>query len=165
MILSPWNTALSVSADHQQQWYIRYMRPMALDGKLAQTFIFITAFDICRDVIPGFPFPNVVSNYCPKESYCLLKAILNRLLSRGRLHAFGILQQSCFNSEEFIIDVHFECPFSKYPWSLCRLRWVYQEILSVIWHLKQILSNRNLRNRNRLIVLSRLSFSATFWHV
>lgn len=134
-------------------------------------FSFGSAWQVCRAKHHQFQFFDVLchTNYCPKTSYCLYKAMLNRLPTRERLVRFGILQENnrvlCNQDAETNNHLFFDCPFSQYIWRLCRLKLGIAEtgIGSVRDEALKVKQKFNVKDK--LFALSRLVLAGTVWNI
>lgn len=100
---------------------------------------------------------------------CLLKSLLNRLPTKERLHRFGILSENtCVLCEEVVETrdhLYFECPFSEYVWSLCRIK--LNIPLSQIGNIttEADLLKGKFNAKDITYQLARLAFFVTVWNI
>jgi len=96
--------------------------------KSAGSFSFNSAWEIVRHRQHPYQFANMIwfpsSN--PKMAVCLLRALHGKLLTRDFLKSIGVsdidARALCNSSQESNQHLFFECQFSTYLWSLCRLK-------------------------------------------
>ena len=159
-----WNSIINVDiSDYEDYWIWRITK----DGK----FSLFSAWNKVRHSDQIFTFHDVVwfSNSSPKMATCLLKALLNRLPTRDRLLRFDMVNNSscvlCENGVESGHHLFFECPFSKYLWTLCRLKLKLQPTPIGNLENEAELIQQNFKTKDKTFKLARSVFSATVWHV
>lgn len=89
--------------DHKQNCIQRTSNPGGSDKwvwmeNTSKSFSFKSTWQVCRTIYLHFQFRNLIwySKICPKMVYYLYKAVHNKLLTRDRLHKFGIIRNcSC----------------------------------------------------------------------
>ena len=92
-------------------------------------FTFSSVWNLVRDHGEKFPFFNLIwyPNHSPKMSLCLLRALKVKLPTRSFLKSHNIIDRTdtctlCNQSSESLQHLFFDCPFSSYIWSLCKLK-------------------------------------------
>lgn len=134
-------------------------------------FSFSSAWDSIRSSSAAFPYHNVVwfPSNSPKMACCLLKGLLDRLPTRSRLKNFSIIESDlcvlCDGGQETISHLFFECPFSKYLWTLCKMKLRMQN--TSVGHLIQEATEiKNIfKSKDKTYKVARLAFNATVWHI
>ena len=90
--------------------------------------LFYVSLGVSEDSCYWFPFSDVIwfPSHSPKMSVCLLRAIHSKLLTRDFLKSINIPDIDicilCNASQETIQHLYFQCPYSSYIWSLCKLK-------------------------------------------
>ena len=91
-------------------------------------FSFPSAWNLIRQNGEPCEFKKLTwfSTHCPKMAVCLLQSLQKRLLTKDRLLQLGIIQDNecplCKSSPETIEHLYFECSYSGYIWTLCKLK-------------------------------------------
>ena len=81
-------------------------------------FTLKSAWNEVRQSSPAFELASVVwyPHHCPKMSTCLLRTLLDKLLTRDRLKQYGIVEQDfcvlCNSETETTHHLFFNCPYS-----------------------------------------------------
>jgi len=102
-------------------------------------------------------------------SVCLHRALHSKLLTRDFLKSLNIANTDtcilCNASKETIQHPYFQCPYSPYIWSLCRLKLGLAE--SPIGTLQDgaKLIKSSLKAKARTSVLAKLVLAAAVWHI
>jgi hypothetical protein len=130
-----------------------------------------TAWDNIREHSVPFTYFTEVwfPSNSPKMACCLLKGLLDRLPTLSRLRKFHIINSDrcvlCDDGQENIQHLYFECSFSKYLWSLCKLKLSlhHSHIGSLIQEADVI--RDKFKARDKTYKLARLAFNATVWHI
>jgi hypothetical protein len=130
-----------------------------------------SAWNFIRDQGIEFQFHNLVwfPNSSPKMSCSLLKCLLDRLPTRSRLVSFRIIDTAtcvlCDDGIETRDHLFFECPFSAYIWSLCKLKLkLPSTLLGNMHHEADLLANK-FREKDVTYQLSRMALAAAVWHI
>jgi len=99
-----------------------------LTGNSSGDFLFRSAWNIATHEGQKFDLCSSIwyPAHCLKMNVCLLRAILDELLTRDKLMQFGIIQANvcslCRLEPETISHLFFDCNYSKYIWALCKLK-------------------------------------------
>ncbi|XP_020245010.1 uncharacterized protein LOC109823135 [Asparagus officinalis] len=134
-------------------------------------FSFYSAWNHIRSSGAVFELYNVVwfpsSN--PRMSYCLLKALYNRLSTRDRLINFGISSSDicvlCNLAKESRDHLYFQCPYSIFIWKLCKLKLQMNDIDDRDLNTEAQNIQRNFKLKDKSYILARLALNSTVWHV
>ncbi|XP_020243416.1 uncharacterized protein LOC109821658 [Asparagus officinalis] len=134
-------------------------------------FTFSSAWNICRSLHPQTQFYDILwhPKNCPKFSHCLYKALINRLPTRERLCKIGIIQESscilCKQDVETTKHLFFECEFSKYIWSLSRLKiGINSPQMGSICE-EALLIQQRFKGKSCVYTLPRLVLAGATWHI
>ena len=90
-------------------------------------FSFRSAWNICRSEGQVSQLHKLIwfPGHCPKMKIFLLRALSDKLLTKDRLHLFGVVQANCCvlcnEQPESIGHLCFDCIYSRYIWALCKL--------------------------------------------
>jgi len=99
---------------------------------------------------------------------CLLRALQGKLLTRVFLTSLGIADNNicvlCNSADETIEHLFFECPFSAYLWSLCRLKLKISEPIGTLQD-EALLIQTRFKSKRKITILTKLSLSAVVWHI
>jgi hypothetical protein len=99
----------------------------------------------------------------------MLKAIHNRLPIRARLHNFGIVDNNscvlCVSGVETIDHLFFECQFSTYIWTLCRLKLQLEPTPIGTLQQEAEMIKAKFKSKDKTYVLARNALAATVWQV
>ena len=130
----------------------------------------LSAWNVARDSHPVFVFAPLVwwNLSSPKTACCLLRALQDRLLTRSRLQRFCIIQHDvcvlCNANSETIMHLFFQCPFSSYVWSLCKLK--LSMTRTIAGSLQDEASNflNAFSTKKKVSVLGKITLAAAVWH-
>jgi hypothetical protein len=133
-------------------------------------FSFTSAWNHCRISGPLFDLHDIVwfPESSPKMSCCLLKALYDKLPTRARLHRFGIINFShcvlCDTSCETRDHLFFECPFSAYIWTVCKLKLKLNTPMGNLSQEAHTIKDQ-FKQKDKVYKLARLAINATVWHI
>jgi hypothetical protein len=163
IINSKVSVADQISFDEDNNWI--------WEGNSAHKFNMHSAWEAIRTKHGLFQMADVLwhSYHCPKFSYCLYKALLNKLPTRDRLCRFGIIQDSvcvlCGEADETSQHIFFECQYTQYVWRLCRLKLgVKDQHIGSVWEEGLLIAQR-FSYKNVVFILSRLVLAGAIWHI
>ena len=105
----------------------------------------------------------------PKMACSLLRALLNRLLTRDKLHNFGITQHMncvlCDTGMESVQHFFFAYPFASYIWTLCKLKLKMNTTVLSLSEEAMKLSVVTFKRKSRASFISKACFAGTIWHI
>ena len=93
-----------------------------------RAFTLASAWHIVRSHAPIFDLADVIwfLGCIPKMACCILKALHDRLPTSARLKQFKIVSSDmcvlCNKESETITYLFFDCSYSAYVWTLCKLK-------------------------------------------
>ncbi|XP_020258783.1 uncharacterized protein LOC109835210 [Asparagus officinalis] len=134
-------------------------------------FSFHSAWNHIRSSGAAFELYNVVwypsSN--PRMSYCLLKALYNRLPTRDRLINFGISSSEicvlCDLAKESRDHLYFQCPYLVYIWKLCKLKLQMNDSDNKDLNTEAQNIQQKFKSKDKSYILARLALNSTVWQV
>jgi len=133
-------------------------------------FSFATAWELVRGAGIKFDLADIVLYpfNSPKMSMCLLRAMKGKLLTRAFLKSIRITDNEqcalCSSGQENIQHLSFQCPYSAYIWTLCRLK------LGIPGPIRTLQEGANLlkekfNKKCKSSILAKLTFAAAVWHI
>ena len=139
-------------------------------GNSSGSFSFKTYWDLTRNKFPDWPYFSLIwfPNHCPKMSLHLLRALHGKLRTKHILKGIGVIQedtcQLCHLSVETLEHLFFQCPFSAYIWTLCRLK---LGMVSPIGNLHEEAAKNSalFQRKSNISIVAKLVFSAAIWHI
>ena len=129
------------------------------------------AWQVCRLQHAPFPFFDILwhPRHCPKWSYCLYRALLNKLPTRDRLFRFGIIEDTvcvlCRQEQETNTHLFFDCQFTKYIWSLCKLKLGFGNSQMGSISEEAVGLQLKFKAKDTLYSLSKLLLAAAVWNI
>ena len=101
-------------------------------------------------------------------STCILRALLDKLLTRDRLKRYGIVEQDfcvlCNSETETTHHLFFSCPYSSYIWSLCKLK-LKLPPHHISLHAEAEEIKKSFSAKTKTYILSRLVLTVAVWHI
>jgi len=140
-------------------------------GKDTGNFCLSLAWDLVRTHEAQYQFSEVIwfPFQGPKMAICLLRALQSKLFTRDYLKSLGIIDADmCVLykvNQGSIHHLFFECPFSAYIWSPCKLKLglagspigsIYDEALLI---------QSKFKAKAKSTILAKLILVAAVWHV
>ena len=135
-------------------------------GHPSETFTFSSAWNLAGDHSSVFPCFNLVGYpHCsPMFSYCLLRALQRKLLTRQFLNELNIIKVDsyvlCTGNVETLDHLFFQCLFSSYLWSLFKLKLGLQPSVTSLSEEAAII-RLNIKKKEKSSYLAKTAFSAT----
>jgi hypothetical protein len=129
------------------------------------------AWNSIRDPHEAFELFDIVwlHSPSPKMACCLLKGILDRLPTKSRLMRFGIIDSTscalCGSGCETRDHLFFDCPYSHYLWTLCKLKLQMHSSSMGNLHEEANLIKAKFKPNDDVYQLARIALACTVWHI
>jgi len=129
------------------------------------------AWQVCKLQHAPFPFFDILwhPRHFPKWCYCLYRALLNKLPTRDRLFRFRIIEDTvcvlCRQEQETNTHLFFDCQFTKYIWSLCKLKLGFGNSQMGSISEEAVGLQLKFKAKDTLYSLSKLLLAAAVWNI
>jgi len=132
---------------------------------------FASAWDMVRSPEPAYQYADEIWCKChsPKMAACLLRALNSKLLTKDFLKQLGIAGEKscvlCQSSQESISHLFFQCHFSAYLWTVCKLKLGLSGTEKGTLQEEAEMILAKFSTKTKTTILAKLTLQATVWHV